>query len=132
MRKNLNMKKKNILLLLIVAICLLRCSGSDSYRGSWKAVDMKGKEFVFDFQSKKFSIKDGTGKKENFTYKQHSVSIENSVSTYGIQLGDGRKLIIHFPFANKDHIALLKDENGLPLYTLCRRDFLKYEEIYKL
>jgi hypothetical protein len=111
----------------------VRCSGSDSYRGSWKAVDMKGKEFVIDFQSKQFSIKkDSAGKKENFTYKQHSVSIENSVSTYGIQLGDGRKLIIHFPFANKDHIALLKDENGLPLYTLCRREFLSYEDIYKL
>lgn len=126
------MKKKNILILLIVAISLLRCSGSDSYRGSWKAVNMKGKEFVLDFQSKKFSIKDGAGKKETFTYKQHSVSIENSVSTYGIQLGDGRKLIIHFPFANKDHIALLKDENGLPLYTLCRKEYLSYEDIYKL
>lgn len=126
------MKKKNLLLLLIVAISFVRCSGSDSYRGTWKAVDMKGKELVIDFQSKKFSITDSSGKKENFTYKQHSVSIENSVSTYGIQLGDGRKLIIHFPFANKDHIALLKDENGLPLYTLCRREFLLYEDIYKL
>jgi hypothetical protein len=126
------MKKHQFLFLLIVAISLVRCSGSDSYRGSWKAVDMKGKEFVLDFQSKKFSIKDGAGKKETFTYKQHSVSIVNSVSTYGIQLGDGRKLIIHFPFANKDHIALLKDENGLPLYTLCRREFLSYEDIYKL
>ncbi|MCX8485737.1 MAG: hypothetical protein ORN53_00890 [Crocinitomicaceae bacterium] len=126
------MKKHQFLFLLIVAISLVRCSGADSYRGSWKAVDMKGKEFVLDFQSKKFSIKDGAGKKETFTYKQHSVSIVNSVSTYGIQLGDGRKLIIHFPFANKDHIALLKDENGLPLYTLCRREFLSYEDIYKL
>lgn len=126
------MKKKNLLLFLIAAISFVRCSGSDSYRGSWKAVDMKGKEFVIDFQSKQFSIKDSTGKKETFTYKQHSVSIVNSVSTYGIQLGDGRKLIIHFPFANKDHIALLKDENGLPLYTLCRKEYLSYEDIYKL
>jgi hypothetical protein len=126
------MKKVSITLLAIFAVILVGCSGSDTYRGSWKATDSKGAKFELFFDAKNFTVKDSSGKSEKYNYSQNSVEIENSVATYGIQLGDGRGYQINFPNADNETFGLIKDENGNPIYTISRKDYIKYEDIYKL
>lgn len=89
------MRKISIAYLSILTLIFLGCSGSESYRGSWKAMDLNGAKFEIFFDAKKFTVKDNLGKANNYEYSQNSVSIENSVSTYGIQLEDGRKYEIN-------------------------------------
>lgn len=126
------MRKISITILGILAIILVGCSGSETYRGSWKALNSKGNKFEISFDAKNFTIKDSLGKVEKYEYSQNSVSIENSVSTYGIQLQDGRKYEINFPNSKNESLGLLKDENGNPIYTIGRKNYVKYEDIFKL
>jgi hypothetical protein len=126
------MKKVSITLLGILAIVLVGCSGSESYRGSWKALNSKGAKFELFFDAKKFTIKDSLGKVQKYEFSQNSVSIENSVSTYGIQLEDGREYEINFPNSKDESLGLMKDENGTPIYTIGRKNYIKYEDIFKL
>lgn len=126
------MRKISITILGILAIILVGCSGSETYRGSWKALNSKGNKFEISFDAKNFTIKDSLGKVEKYEYSQNSVSIENSVSTYGIQLEDGRKYEINFPNSKNESLGLLKDENGNPIYTIGRKNYVKYEDIFKL
>ncbi len=126
------MKKHTLSLLGIIALILVSCSGSDVYRGSWKATDSQGSKFEIVFDAKNFTVKDSTGKIDKFNYSQRSVNINNGVSTYGIQLGDGRAYQIHFPIPSKPSVALLKDENGEPMFTLSRDEHIQYEELYNL
>lgn len=126
------MKKISVALLGILAVILVGCSGSDTYRGSWKATDSNGAKFELFFNAKDFTVRNSTGKKEKFEYSQNSVQIENSVSTYGIQLADGRSYQINFPKSDDESIGLIKDGNGTPLYVISRKDYIKYEDIFKL
>jgi major membrane immunogen (membrane-anchored lipoprotein) len=126
------MKKVSITLLAILTVLLVGCSGSETYRGSWKATDSKGAKFELFFNAKNFTVKDSLGKSEKYDYSQNSVEIKNSVATYGIQLGDGRGYQINFPNANNETLGLIKDENGNPLYTISRKDYIKYEDVFKL
>ena len=126
------MRKISITILGILAIILIGCSGSETYRGSWKALNSKGNKFEISFDAKSFTIKDSLGKVEKYEYSQNSVSIENSVSTYGIQLEDGRKYEINFPNSKNESLGLLKDENGNPIYTIGRKNYVNYEDIFKL
>jgi hypothetical protein len=125
------MKKINIALLGILTLILVACSGSDTYRGSWKATDVNGEKFELFFSAKDFTVRNSSGKKEKFEYSQNSVKIENSVSTYGIQLADGRGYQINFPKSDDESMGLIKDENGTPLYVISRKNYLKYEDIFK-
>ncbi|MEL1252506.1 hypothetical protein AAEO57_01855 [Flavobacterium sp. DGU38] len=126
------MKKISVALLGILAVILVGCSGSDTYRGSWKATDSNGAKFELFFNAKDFTVRNSTGKKEKFEYSQNSVQIENSVSTYGIQLADGRNYQINFPKSDDESIGLIKDGNGTPLYVISRKDYIKYEDVFKL
>ncbi|MCZ4245404.1 hypothetical protein [Pedobacter punctiformis] len=126
------MKKISALLLGIYSVLLIACSGSDTYRGSWKATDFKGAKFEISFDAKSFTVKDSTGKNIKFDYTQNSVKIANSIKTYGIKLGDGRGYQINFPKNNDESLALIIDQNGSPIYTISRKAYLKYEDIYKL
>ena len=126
------MRKINIALLGILAVIFVGCSGSESYRGSWKAMNSEGTKFELFFDAKNFTVKDSLGKIQKYKYSQNSVSIENSVSTYGIQLGDGRNYKINFPNSSNESVGLIKDENDIAIYTIGRKDFIKYEDIFKL
>jgi len=126
------MKKISITLLAILSVILVGCSGSDTYRGSWKATDSKGGKFEIFFDAKNFTVKNSSGKSEKYDYTQNSVVIENSVTTYGIQLGDGRGYQINFPNADNETLGFIKDENGNPIYTISRKDYRQYEDVYKL
>jgi len=113
-------------------IILFSCSGSDKYQGKWKATDSKSNKFEIIFSPKSFSVKDSAGKSTDYSYSQNSYKYENSVETYGIVLEDGRGYQISFPKKSDESIGLIKDENGAPLYTISRRGYLDYEDVYKL
>jgi hypothetical protein len=113
-------------------IFLIACSGSDTYRGKWKAMDKEGNKFEISFEPKSFTVTDSLGKEAKYDYTQNSVSIKNSAATYGIQLGDGRGYQIHFPNTAYEYQGSLRDENGVTLYTLNRNEYTPYEDIYKL
>jgi len=125
------MKKTHILLLLVLLI-LASCSGSDTYRGLWKATDPDGNKFEINFEAKSFTLKDSLGKTHSYDYTQNSVKTENGVETYGIKLSDGRGYQLRFPNADDESVGLVFDENGNGLYTISRTDYIKYEDIYKL
>jgi hypothetical protein len=119
-------------LLALVLISLYSCSGSDTYRGLWKAIDSKGEKFEINFEAKNVTIKDSTGKINTYKYKQNSVSIQNSVETYGIQVSDERSYQINFPIANDETRGVIKDAAGNLIYIIGRSGYLKYEDIYGL
>lgn len=125
-------KRISSVLLIFLVVIFVGCSGSDTYRGAWKATDAKGAKFDVVFDAKKVTIKDSSGKKEVYDYSQNSVAIENSVATYGIQLGDGRSYQINFPNSEDESLGLIKDENGNPMYTISRKNYIKYEDVFKL
>lgn len=120
------------LILCLVLISLYSCSGSDTYRGLWKAVNEKGEKFEINFDAKKFTVKDSTGQIKTYEYKQHAVSIKNSVETYGIKVKDGSSYEINFPIGNDESKGVIKDGSGTPIYLIGRSAYVKYEEIYGL
>lgn len=126
------MKAIKILGLVLLITMLISCSGSDTYRGLWKATDTKGQKYEITFEAKSFVIKDSLGKANKYDYTQNSVKTENSVRTYGIKLSDGRGYQINFPNSKDEGIGLIFDENGNGLYTISRNNYIKYEDIYKL
>jgi hypothetical protein len=126
------MRKAINLLLGLVLISLYSCSGSDTYRGPWKAINEKGEKFDITFEAKRFTVKDSSGKINTYQYKQNSVSIQNAVETYGIQVSDGRAYLINFPIANDETKGVIKDAAGMPIYLIGRTAYVKYEEIYGL
>ena len=129
--KPYNMKNINLLPVLFLVI-LSSCSGSDKYQGKWKATDSKKNKFEIIFSPNSFSVKDSTGKSNEYPYTQNSYKSENSIESYGINLEDGRGYQIYFPKSNDETVALIKDEHGMPIYTISRNDYLNYEDIYKL
>jgi len=126
------MKKIINLFLGLVLISLCSCSGSDTYRGLWKAINEKGEKYEINFDAKSFTVKDSAGQIKTYQYKQHSVSIQNSVETYGIQVSDGREYRIHFPIGNDETKGAIQDATGRPIYIISRGKYIKYEDVYGL
>lgn len=126
------MKRTTFFLIGLMFIFLQACSGSNTYRGFWKATNAKGEKLEITFDAKSFSVKDSLGTIRNYEYAQHSVSIQNHVETYGINLSDGRAYFIHFPIANDESKGIIKDAGGRPLYVISRNAFISYEDIYEL
>lgn len=126
------MKIATKFILSVVLLSLYSCSGSDTYRGLWKAINEKGEKFDITFEAKSFTIKDSTGKTDTYKYKQNSVSIKNSIETYGIQVSDGKSYQLNFPIADDETRGVIKDDAGRPLYIIGRSGYVQYEEIYGL
>lgn len=126
------MKKITLLLCALTGLLLIACSGSDTYRGNWKAMSQSGEKLELVFGEKNLEIKDSTGKTSNVGYAQTSVNISNSVETYGISLDDGRSYQINFPIANDESKGLILDNNGNVVYSIGRTNYISYEELYKL
>lgn len=122
---------KKLILLFLSLILLSSCEGSDAYQGKWKAMNAKGEKFEIDFSPKSFSIKDSLGKSQSYNYTQNSIKSENSIESYGILLKDGRGYLIYFPLKDES-VGLIKDENGEQMFTISRKKYITYEEIYKL
>lgn len=123
--------KKNSLILFTLFIVLISFAGSDSYQGKWKAMDSNGEKFEIIFSPTKFSIKDSKGISKFYEYAQNSIKSENSVETYGILLKDGRGYQIYFP-KKDESVGLIFDENGEQMFTISRKSYIAYKDIYKL
>lgn len=125
------MKKATAILIALITIIFTACSGSDTYRGNWKATNDKGIQVDIVFGENDFSItKNGTT--EKFEYTQNSVNIENSVETYGIKLDDGRTFQVHFPIADDESKGAILDANDQPLYIISRNAYIGYDDVYGL
>lgn len=123
--------KKYSLISVFILIIFFSCEGSDSYQGNWKALDSNGKKFEINFSPTKFAIKDSIGKCNIYEYTQNSIKSENSIETYGILLQDGRGYQIYFP-KKDESVGLILDENGKQMFTISRKTYVTYDEIYKL
>jgi hypothetical protein len=126
------MKNKTLFLIGLIAVLLFNCSGSETYRGTWKAMDMDDQKFEISFDAKKFTIKNAEGKTQEYDYSQNSVNISNSQETFGIQLGDGRGYQIFFKNSSDESQGLIRDENGNPAFTISRKDYITYKEMYHI
>ncbi|MEE1945469.1 hypothetical protein VRU48_10140 [Pedobacter sp. KR3-3] len=126
------MKKTVLLSIVFLVSILIACSGSDTYRGEWKATDTKGEKSKITFEAKSFVFTDSTGKSKKFNYTQNSIKTENGVETYGIVLEDGRKYELNFPKANDESQGIIKDENGKLIYAIGRKDYISYEDVFGL
>lgn len=124
---------RNVRLLMMAAILLFLtgCSGSDAYRGAWKATNASGQKFEIVFAAKSFTVKDSSGKTTSYSYTQNGVSIENSVETYRIKLEDGRRCQVNFPVKDEG-IGLILDQGGNLLFAISRKDYITYQDIFKL
>lgn len=123
--------KKIYGLFVLFLFTLYSCEGSDSYQGKWKALDSNGAKFEITFLPTNFSIKDSAGKSNKYQYTQNSIKSENAIETYGILLNDGRGYQIYFP-KKDESVGLILDENGKQMFTISRKNYVTYEEIYKL
>jgi len=119
-------------ILLSFVLLLTGCQGADTYQGTWKATGPNGKKVELNFEPKSFTVKDSTGKVSTYQYTQNSVKVENSVTIYGIQLGDGRVYRIFFPFANDISKGVIMFKNNEPIYTISRSSYITYKDLYKL
>lgn len=126
------MKKLTYLFIGIVAFIMISCSGSDTYRGDWKALDENGNHYDIHFDAKNFKFTPEDGETKEYKYTQHSVNISNSVETYGIKLDDGRSFQINFPIADDESKGAILDANGVVIYTIGRKDYVNYGELYDL
>lgn len=126
------MKTINYIFVILATILFAACSGSETYRGNWKATNAEGTHFEIIFSEKNFNVVNEEGDTIGFSYSQNSISIENSVETYGIRLDDGRAYQITFPIADDESVGFMADANGKLLYTISRTDYTRYEDIYKL
>ena len=115
----------------LIAFIIFSCGGSDTYQGKWKAMDASKAKFDIVFSTKSFSITDSIGKTKSYDYNQNSFAFENSTATYGIELGDGRAYEIYFPTSSRE-VALILDENKNQMFTISRKDYINYDDIYKL
>lgn len=125
------MKRTKLILFIAIAFILGACSGSDTYRGNWKATNAKGEQAEIVFGESEFSITKN-GKTEKFEYSQNAVNIKNSVETYGIKLEDGKILQIQFPIGDDESKGAILDGNGRPVYIISRNGYLTYEDVYGL
>lgn len=114
---------------LLVVLLLNSCTGSDTYRGAWKATDTEGNEFEIVFNEKDFSIFNAFDT-VNYAYHQHSVRIRNSVETYGINVKNNGSLQIEFPIAGDESKGAILDKNNYVVYLISRKEFLAYDDIY--
>lgn len=126
------MKKLICYSISLVVLILTACSGSTMYRGAWKGMEPNGRKVEIVFDAKKFTVTDSLGQVNTFTYTQNSVHIENGSKKYGIILDKGGSYEIYFPSSSDESRALITNELGNPMYTIGRKDYVSYEELFPI
>lgn len=126
------MKKHVNLFFALILLFIVGCSGSENYRGTWKALDSNNQKNDIIFDAKEFKVVNETNDTIKFSYTQNSVEINDSVTKYGINLKDGRKYVITFPKADNKNVGVILDSNDHLLYTISRTDYVEYDDIYAL
>jgi len=118
------MKKIGSFLIGLATIILISCSGSDAYRGSWKAIDAEGDSLILNFDANSFILTDTNGNNSvSYEYTQNAVKIENSAKTYGIRLNNGGEFSIFFPAASNATAGYIYDIEGTLLYIISRTHY---------
>ncbi len=126
------MKNIKHILVLFILVLLTACSGSETYRGDWKAINAVGEKYTVTFSENSFVVTAEDGEATTFKYTQNKVNITNGVETYGIKLDDGRNYQLNFPLADDESVGVLLDANNNVLYSISRTDYITYEDIYAL
>ncbi|MCI5058166.1 MAG: hypothetical protein MRY83_18790 [Flavobacteriales bacterium] len=126
------MKSIITFLLASATIIMISCSGSETYRGDWKATDGEGKKYDIHFEPKSFTITNANNETKSYSYSQNSINIENGVENYGISADNGLNYTITFPIRDDESKGAILDANGYIIYTISRDDYIEYNDISKL
>jgi len=124
------MRKPLYLFIAVVALIIAGCKGSDTYRGTWKAMDAVGAKSTLHFEDTTVTVIDSTGKTEKIGYKQNSVNLENHKETYGITLSNGNSFKIVFPNKKGEHVGFIANKDDQLIYSLGREEYVTYEQVY--
>lgn len=89
-----------------------------------------GEKSEICFEAKKFSVTNEELEKQEFAYKQTAIKINDGIKTYEIKFTDGREARIRFPIPKNYEMAIILDANNRILFTLGRREYLTYDDIY--
>lgn len=129
----MNLLKTSALLpALTVSLLLSACSGSEAYRGEWKAMAPDGSKAEISFAEKSFTVKDGKGAQTVYEYTQNEYQYENGRTSYGIDIKNSSEMLIIFPFkGNETRAAMTAPDNTL-IYTLDRNNYVPVQEFWKL
>ncbi|WP_163408029.1 hypothetical protein [Flavobacterium ajazii] len=129
------MKKTKLVFGICFMFLILSCEGSDIYQGKWKALNLKGEKYQIIFSQKEIIIKNSLGKSVKHSYTQsgmgHHGSSDKSIDTCKILLDNGQNYQIYFP-KNDESAGLIIDGNGSQVFSISRKDYLTYDDIYKL
>lgn len=125
------MKTLQVLIITFTITLFTACSGSETYRGTWKATDSDGNKLDIFFDAKSLTISDSTGDKKDYSYSQNSVEITNGTETYGIVISDVGTYSLYFPFSDESK-GFITDANGNVLYTINRTSYMTYQEANRL
>lgn len=117
------MRKRIYIILFAFIVVFIGCNGSGFYRGSWKGIDSIGSKVEIIFDSKTLTIIDSLGGSRKFDYKQRYFMTQNSEEIFGIDLHNGRKYQISFPFPDNENTALIVNEKTYVIYTISRNGF---------
>lgn len=110
-------------------LILVACQGSSTYRGKWKATGPNESKYEIIFDATSLSIKDSTGKLDQYNYTQTGIEKVNSSSIYKISIKGGADYKLHFSDASNNQVGYMVDEQGRRLYTLSRNQYLKFDEV---
>lgn len=113
---------------LFFSILFVNCSGSDVYRGEWKATDMNSNKLTINFEENTLTITKEDGESKTYKYTQNSVKLKNSTSKYGLNLEGGIELDIVFPAKDKDKGIITTRDSEKPLYIISRTDYIQYSD----
>lgn len=94
-------------------------------------MDAQGNEHELYFTEEKMTLQRSEMDSSVWTYTQHSISIENGASKYGIRADNGLSYSILFPTKDKEKGALA-DANGNILYIIGRSHYYTYEDVFGL
>ena len=118
--------------LFAAALFLTACSGSEAYRGEWKATAADGTKAEIVFAEKSFTVKDEKGGQTVYEYTQNKYQFENGRTSYGIDIKNGSEAQIVFPFKGNGERAAMTAPDDTILYTLDRRAYIPVDRFWQL
>lgn len=121
-----------VLSVLVSALMLGACSGSEAYRGEWKATAADGSKAEITFSEKSFTVKAENGGQTVYEYTQNQYQYQNGRTNYGINIKNGASLQIVFPFQNNTERAAIVAPDDSILYTLGRNAYIPTEQFWQL
>ncbi|MDO5073730.1 MAG: glycosyl transferase [Neisseria animaloris] len=116
-----------------IILLLNGCSGSETYRGTWKAMDTNNVPMEIVFEEKQFTLSDlQKNTKKTYRYSQNTIQYENGKRRYGIQVENGASFSIAFPFQNDEERAMLIAPDNTVVMTLDRTKHLPLKDFWQL